>query len=149
MPKTAIVILNWNGRHMLERFLPSVVQHCPENAEVGIADNGSTDDSLAFLATNYPNLRAIALDSNYGFAEGYNRAIAQIEADYYVLLNDDVEVTPHWVEPIVEMMEQDATIAMAQPKMLMFDQRDTFEYAGGAGGGNRLRVLSDRVQQQH
>ena len=134
MPKTAIVILNWNGRHMLERFLPSVVQHCPENAEVVIADNGSTDDSLAFLATNYPNLRAIALDSNYGFAEGYNRAIAQIEADYYVLLNDDVEVTPHWVEPIVEMMEQDATIAMAQPKMLMFDQRDTFEYAGGAGG---------------
>lgn len=134
MPKTAIVILNWNGRHMLERFLPSVTSHCPDDAEVVIADNGSTDDSLEFLNTHYPTLRTISLDRNYGFAEGYNRAIAQIDADYYVLLNDDVEVTPNWVGPVVAMMEQDSTIAMAQPKMLMYDQRDTFEYAGGAGG---------------
>lgn len=131
--KIAVVILNWNGRKMLERFLPSVVEHSAP-AEVVIADNGSTDDSLAFLSTHYPNLRVIAFDCNYGFAEGYNRALAQIEADYYVLLNDDVEVTPHWVEPVVAMMESDERVAVAQPKLLMYDQRDTFEYAGAAGG---------------
>ena len=131
--KIAVVILNWNGRKMLERFLPSVVEHSAP-AEVIIADNGSTDDSLAFLSAHYPTLRVIAFDCNYGFAEGYNKALAQIDADYYVLLNDDVEVTPHWVEPVVEMMERDATIAVAQPKLLMYDQRDTFEYAGAAGG---------------
>ena len=116
---------------MLERFLPSVTAHTA--GEVIIADNGSTDDSLSFLAEAYPALRVIALDRNYGFAEGYNRAIAQVEADYYVLLNDDVEVTPHWVEPVIEQMEAQGA-AIAQPKLLMFDQRDTFEYAGGAGG---------------
>ena len=118
---------------MLERFLPSVVEHSAP-AEVVVADNGSTDDSLAFLATHYPNLRVIAFDCNYGFAEGYNRALAQIEADYYVLLNDDVEVTPHWVEPVVAMMEADERVAVAQPKLLMYDQKETFEYAGAAGG---------------
>ena len=131
--KIAVVILNWNGRKMLERFLPSVVEHSAP-AEVVVADNGSTDDSLAFLATHYPNLRVIAFDCNYGFAEGYNRALAQIEADYYVLLNDDVEVTPHWVEPVVAMMEADERVAVAQPKLLMYDQKETFEYAGAAGG---------------
>lgn len=131
--KIAVVILNWNGRKMLERFLPSVVA-LSAPAEVVVADNGSTDDSLAFLATHYPTLRVIPFDRNYGFAEGYNRALAQIDADYYVLLNDDVEVTPHWVEPVVEMMERAADIAVAQPKLLMYDQRDTFEYAGAAGG---------------
>lgn len=131
--KIAVVILNWNGRKMLERFLPSVVEHSAP-AEVVVADNGSTDDSLAFLATHYPNLRVIAFDCNYGFAEGYNRALAQIEADYYVLLNDDVEVTPHWVEPVVAMMESDERVAVAQPKLLMYDQKETFEYAGAAGG---------------
>lgn len=134
MPRVAIVILNWNGRKMLERFLPSVTEHCPAYAEVIVADNGSTDDSLAFLADRYPTLRTIALDRNYGFADGYNRALVEVDADYFVLLNDDVEVTPHWVEPIIELMDSDATIGMAQPKMLMYDQRDTFEYAGGAGG---------------
>lgn len=131
--KIAVVILNWNGRKMLERFLPSVVEHSAP-AEVVIADNGSTDDSLAFLSTHYPNLRVIAFDCNYGFAEGYNRALAQIDADYYVLLNDDVEVTPHWVEPVVAMMESDERVAVAQPKLLMYDQKETFEYAGAAGG---------------
>lgn len=131
--KIAVVILNWNGRHMLERFLPSVVAHSAP-AEVVVADNGSTDDSLTFLASHYPTLRVIPFDRNYGFAEGYNRALAQIDADYYVLLNDDVEVTPHWVEPVVAMMEQQPQVAVAQPKLLMFDQRDTFEYAGAAGG---------------
>lgn len=131
---TAVVILNWNGKHMMERFLPSVVANTTGNAEVVIADNGSTDDSIEFLKANYPTLRIVQLDKNYGFAEGYNRALAQIEADCYVLLNDDVEVTPHWVEPVVEQMEKHPDTAIVQPKLLMYDQRDTFEYAGGAGG---------------
>ena len=131
--KTAVVILNWNGRHMLECFLPSVTAHTTGDAEVIIADNGSTDDSLAFLQQHYPTLRIIALDRNYGFADGYNKALAQVEADYYVLLNDDVEVTPGWVDKVVAMMDQQPDVAIAQPKLMMYDQRDTFEYAGGAG----------------
>ena len=131
---TAVVILNWNGKKMLERFLPSVTAHTTGDTEVVIADNGSTDDSLAFLASEYPTLRVIALDTNYGFAEGYNRALAQIEADCYVLLNDDVEVTPGWIEPVVAQLERNPQTAVCQPKLLMYDQRDTFEYAGGAGG---------------
>ncbi len=131
---TAVVILNWNGRHMLEKFLPSVTANTTGDAEVIIADNGSTDDSIAFLQTHYPTLRVIRLDKNYGFADGYNRALAQVDADYYVLLNDDVEVTPHWVEPVIEQMQQHPQTAICQPKLLMYDQRDTFEYAGAAGG---------------
>ena len=119
---------------MLERFLPSVTAHTTGDAEVVIADNGSTDDSLAFLAAEYPTLRVVTMDTNYGFAEGYNRALAQIEADYYVLLNDDVEVTPGWIEPVIAQMERNPQTAVCQPKLLMYDQRDTFEYAGGAGG---------------
>lgn len=126
---------------MLEKFLPSVVEHtvfvddkAHLKSEVIIADNGSTDDSLSFLQQHYPDLRIIALDKNYGFAEGYNRALAQVKADYYVLLNDDVEVTPNWIQPVVEQLEMNQNTAIAQPKLLMFDQRDTFEYAGGAGG---------------
>ncbi len=133
MKKTAIVILNWNGRPMLERFLPSVVA-CSGDAEVVVADNGSTDDSVDFLSRQYPQLRLIRFDRNYGFAEGYNRALAQVEADYYVLLNSDVECTPGWIGPVVEMMEREPGVAVAQPKLLMYDQKDTFEYAGGAGG---------------
>lgn len=132
--KIAVVILNWNGRKMLEQFLPSVVSQCPDNAEVIIADNGSTDDSVRFLTANYPSLRIIQLERNYGFADGYNKAFEQIEADYYILLNDDVEVPPHWIEPVIQQMEQSPNIAVAQPKLLMYHQRDTFEYAGGAGG---------------
>ena len=132
--KTAVVILNWNGKHMLERFLPSVTAHTTGDAEVVIADNGSTDDSLAFLHEQYPTLRVIPLDKNYGFADGYNRALAQIKADYYVLLNDDVEVTPNWIEPVIAQMRRNPQTAICQPKLLMYDQRDTFEYAGGAGG---------------
>lgn len=131
---TAIVILNWNGRKMLELFLPSVTTCCCENDEVIIADNGSTDDSLSWLSATYPSLRVIALDKNYGFAEGYNRALQQVDADYFVLLNDDVEVTPGWTQPIVKLLENSPNAAIAQPKLLMYHQRDTFEYAGGAGG---------------
>ncbi len=134
----AVVILNWNGRGMLERFLPSVIENSQTDggysSEVIVADNGSTDDSVAFLRECYPQLRLILLDKNYGFAEGYNKALAQVEADYYVLLNSDVECTSHWIEPVVEMMEREEKVAIAQPKLLMYDQKDTFEYAGGAGG---------------
>ena len=152
MKHVAVVILNWNGRTMLERFLPSVMRYSlldqgaeagwqvPHEAEmelsseVVVADNGSTDDSLAFLRDNYPSVRLIELDRNYGFAEGYNKALAQVEADYYVLLNSDVECTPHWIQPVVAMMEREENVAIAQPKLLMFDRKNTFEYAGGAGG---------------
>ena len=142
--KVAIVILNWNGRGMLERFMPSVVKYSHRqhfsvldtdfDTEVVVADNVSSDDSLPFLQQNYPDVPLVLLDRNYGFAEGYNKALAQVEADYYVLLNSDVECTPNWIQPVVEMMERDPQVAIAQPKLLMYDQKDTFEYAGGAGG---------------
>ena len=132
--KTAVVILNWNGRPMLERFLPSVVEHTTGDAEVIIADNGSTDDSIAFLKAHYPTIRLILMDRNYGFAEGYNRALSQIDAEYYVLLNDDVEVTPGWVDKVVTLMDTNSSIAIAQPLLRMFDERTRFEYAGGTGG---------------
>ena len=133
MKKTAVVILNWNGRSMLERFMPSVVQHS-SCADIIVADNGSTDDSVAFMQQNYPQVQLILFDKNYGFAEGYNKALEQVETDYYVLLNSDVECTPNWIEPVVAMMDAEPDIAVAQPKLLMYDQKDTFEYAGGAGG---------------
>lgn len=132
--QTAVVILNWNGRHMMEKFLPSVTAYTTGDAEVVIADNGSTDDSIEFLHTHYPSLRIIQLDHNHGFAEGYNRALALLDAEYFVLLNDDVEVTPGWIEPVIAQMRQNPQTAICQPKLLMYDQRDTFEYAGAAGG---------------
>lgn len=142
--KVAIVILNWNGRGMLERFMPSVVKYSHRqhfslldtdfDTEVVVADNGSSDDSLPFLQQNYPDVPLVLLDSNYGFAEGYNKALAQVEADYYVLLNSDVECTPRWIEPVIRIMDANSRIAVMQPKLLMYDSKDTFEYAGGAGG---------------
>lgn len=133
MKRIAVVILNWNGQAMLERFLPSVVAHSGA-ADIVVADNGSSDNSVAFLREHYPQVQLITLDKNYGFAEGYNKALAQVEADYYVLLNSDVECTPQWIEPVVAMMDREPQVAIAQPKLLMYDQKDTFEYAGGAGG---------------
>ena len=130
----AIVILNWNGRKMLEQFMPSVVAHSTDVARIVVADNASTDDSVDFLRTNYPQITILQNDKNYGFAEGYNKALAQVQADYYVILNSDVEVTPHWIEPVVELMESDDRIAICQPKLLSYYNRDDFEYAGGAGG---------------
>ena len=123
---------------MMERFLPSVMEHSlsDENLKVSVvvADNGSTDDSVAFVREHFPQVQLVLLDKNYGFAEGYNKAFAQVDADYYVLLNSDVECTPHWIVPVVEMMERNPQVAIAQPKLMMYDQKDTFEYAGGAGG---------------
>ena len=139
----AVVILNWNGRSMLERFMPSVVKYSHNlqfaadntfHSEVVVADNGSTDDSVAFLEAQYPDVQVLRLDRNYGFAEGYNKALAQVEADYYVLLNSDVECTPRWLEAPVRIMDANPGIAVMQPKLLMYDSKDTFEYAGGAGG---------------
>lgn len=132
--KVAIVILNWNGRNMLAKYLPTVLEFSREDAEVIVADNASTDDSLEWLRNNYPNLRTIALDRNYGFAEGYNRALSQIESKYYVLLNSDVLVTHHWLTPLVEEMDVHADIAACQPKLLSMVDNDAFEYAGASGG---------------
>jgi len=133
-PTIAIVILNWNGRKYLEQFLPSVIASSYPAKEVIVADNASTDDSLPFLRENYPQVRIIALDRNYGFAKGYNEALRQVKSDYYVLLNSDVEVAPDWIGPILDLMEKDPSIGACQPKIRRWDNRELFEYAGAAGG---------------
>lgn len=132
--KVAIVILNWNGKKHLEQFLPSVLASSYPYSEIIVADNASTDDSISFLSSVYPSVRIIRLTQNYGFAKGYNEALKQIEAKYYVLLNSDVQVKPDWLEPIVHLMETDPSIAACQPKILSFSDHSSFEYAGGAGG---------------
>ncbi|WP_219921547.1 glycosyltransferase family 2 protein [Rufibacter sp. XAAS-G3-1] len=129
----AVVILNWNGRRWLEQFLPSVLQNSPET-EVIVADNASTDDSVAFLRQHYPQVRLIQLEENLGFCEGYNQALRQVDATYYVLLNSDVEVTLNWLVPMADLLEKNPQIAACQPKIKSFHQRSHFEYAGAAGG---------------
>lgn len=133
MDKVAVVILNYNGRSYLEKFLPSVVQHS-KRAKVWIVDNCSTDDSIAFISENFPTVNQIALDTNGGYSKGYNLGLEQINAEYFVLLNSDVEVTKDWITPIITMMDEDGTIAAAQPKVLDFNNKDRFEYAGAGGG---------------
>lgn len=133
-PKVAIVILNWNGRAFLQQFLPSVLASTYKNFELIVADNASTDDSLQFLSTNYPSITQIALEKNWGFAQGYNEALKQVQADYFLLLNSDVEVTGGWIEPMVRLLEEDKSIAACQPKILSYHQKESFEYAGAAGG---------------
>lgn len=132
--KTAIVILNWNGRKMMERFLPTVLKYSRNDAEVWVADNASTDGSMEMLAQKFPEVKTLVLDRNYGFADGYNRALRQIEADYYVLLNSDVEVTHHWLTPLQEYMDTHDDVAACQPKLLSESDKDSFEYAGASGG---------------
>jgi len=135
MIKVAVVILNWNGKHYLEQFLPSVVENSSsELAEIWVADNGSTDDSLDFIKTNFKTVKLIEFEKNYGFTGGYNRALKEIKAEFYVLLNSDIEVTPDWLQPIISQMESDAKIGAAMPKLLSFHSKDEFEYAGAAGG---------------
>lgn len=135
MDKVAIVILNWNGRHFLEKFLPSVVQNSKMNGvKVYVADNYSSDDSLAFVENTFPETGIIRLDRNYGFAGGYNRALMQIEAEYFMLLNSDVQVTTNWLKPLIETMDANPLLAACSPKIKAFDQPDFFEYAGAAGG---------------
>lgn len=130
----SIVILNWNGAAMLRRFLPSVIQHSAESADIVVADNASTDDSVEVLKTEFPGVRIISLDKNYGFAEGYNRALQQVESDFYLLLNSDVEVTDGWLTPLLDFMASHPECAACQPKLLAETARDTFEYAGACGG---------------
>jgi hypothetical protein len=129
----SVIILNWNGAAMLRRYLPSVVANTPE-AEIIVADNGSTDDSLAVLANEFPSVRTIVLDRNYGFAEGYNRAIALIDSEYVVLLNSDVEVTSNWLAPLLAYMDTHPDVAAVQPKIRSDRNRAFFEHAGAAGG---------------
>jgi len=134
MDKVAIVILNWNGAEMLKRYLPGVMMYSRDEATVYVADNASTDDSTAWLKENFPEVRLIVLEKNWGFAEGYNKALAQIEAEYYLLLNSDIEVTHHWLTPLIEFMDAHPDVAACQPKLLSIFDRDRFEYAGACGG---------------
>ena len=133
-PKVAIVILNWNGRKYLQQFLPAVLASSYANAEVIVADNASTDDSVIFLKENYPDVPVIRLEVNHGFSRGYNECLKKIKSDYYVLLNSDVEVVPGWIEPIIELMENDPEIGACQPKLLSYTSKQLFEYAGASGG---------------
>lgn len=133
-PKVAVVILNWNGRHLLERFLPPVLKYSNGLAEVIVADNGSDDDSLAFMASDFPEVRVISMQENAGFAGGYNKALAGLDADYYVLLNSDIEVSEGWIEPCIALMEALPGVAACQPKIRALDDPACFEYAGAAGG---------------
>ena len=134
MEKLAIVILNWNGEQMLRTYLPTVMRYSREEAVVYVADNASTDGSLAFLKRDYPQCRLIELEKNWGFAEGYNQALKMIDAEYYLLLNSDIEVTHHWLTPMIEYMDNHAEVAACQPKLLSIYDRDRFEYAGASGG---------------
>ena len=133
--QTAVVILNWNGEKFLQQFLPVLLKFTtnPET-EIIVADNASTDSSVELLKNEFPTVRTIVLDKNYGFAGGYNKALAYIEADFYVLLNSDVEVTENWLDPIVSYMVNHEDIAACQPKILSYYNRTHFEYAGAAGG---------------
>lgn len=133
MSSVAIVILNWNGRDFLQKFLPTVVANS-NNHEIIVADNDSTDDSIDFLKTNFPEIRIIQNESNGGFAKGYNDALNLVESDYYILLNSDIEVTQNWVEPMLEHLEKNKQIAGCQPKILAYHDKSKFEHAGASGG---------------
>ena len=135
MKKVAVIILNWNGLALLEKFLPSVCRYTnPELADIIIADNGSDDNSIAWIQKNHPEVKIMAFPKNYGYAEGYNRAIKALEYEYVVLLNSDVEATPAWIEPLVEYCDKNRDVAACQPKLKAYRQKDYFEYAGAAGG---------------
>jgi hypothetical protein len=134
MDKVAIVILNWNGANMLAQYLPTVLKYSRDEAVVYVADNASTDNSVELLTTQFRECRLILLDKNWGFAEGYNKALRQIKAEYYLLLNSDIEVTHHWLTPLIELMDIRKDVAACQPKLLSIHNRDLFEYAGACGG---------------
>ena len=133
--KLSVVILNWNGRKHLERYLPSVMEHTQgDGVEVVVADNGSTDDSLPWLRLTYPDVRVVRLDRNYGFAGGYNRALREVDGDYVLLLNSDVEVAAGWWQPLVAVLDAERDVAVVAPKLRADKERDKFEYAGASGG---------------
>ncbi len=134
-PKAAVVILNYNGKHWLEQFLPGVIAGTPaDDAEIIVADNASTDDSVSFLQSHFPDIRVIQNSNNNGYAGGYNEALSHVKSEYYILLNSDVEVSPGWVSQVIRYMEQDELMAACQPKILSYHERNKFEYAGAAGG---------------
>ncbi len=130
----AVIILNWNGRKFLEQFLPALIRFSQDDAEIIVADNASTDDSIAFLQESFPTVRIIRNPSNGGFAMGYNLALQQVRADFYILLNSDIEVTENWIRPVISLMEEDDRIAACQPKIRSYYEPKKFEYAGAAGG---------------
>ena len=133
--KVSVVILNWNGCGMLRTFLPSVIRYSEgEGIEVCVADNGSTDDSVDMLRREFPSVRTILLEQNHGFADGYNLALQQVDAEYVVLLNSDVEVTEHWLEPMIAYLDTHPEVAACQPKIRSQRQKEYFEYAGASGG---------------
>jgi len=133
-PSVAVVILNWNGKAYLEQFLPGILQSKYDNLQIIVGDNASTDDSVAFVQEKFPSVKIIRNEVNYGFAGGYNKVLERVDADYFILLNSDVEVTPNWIQPVIDLMESDTTIAAAQPKIKWYNDKNQFEYAGAAGG---------------
>jgi len=133
-PEVSIVILNWNGKLFLQQFLPSVINSTYPRKRIIVADNGSTDDSVAFLKLNFPAIEILESPVNEGYAKGYNTALQKIQSDYFVLLNSDIEVSPGWIEPIISLMQTNTEIAACQPKILSYSAKDTFEYAGASGG---------------
>lgn len=156
--KTAVVILNWNGKSLFPRFLPSVIEHSSaDGVSIFVADNGSTDGSVEYLRQNFPRISVIELGENHGFPKGYNLALQQIEADIYVLLNSDVEVTAGWLAPCIRRFAENPQLGAIQPKILSYSERNRFEYAGAAGGyidkyGYPLcrgRILSEIEQDEH
>jgi GT2 family glycosyltransferase len=160
--KVSVIILNWNGKTLLETFLPYVLKNTPpDTAEIIVADNGSTDHSIAMLKEKFPSVRPVVFDKNYGFAEGYNRAISRINSTYTVLLNSDIEVTPGWLDAPLATLDADDSIAAVQPKIRSRRNRNHFEYAGASGGfidkygypycrGRILHVIEeDRGQYDH
>jgi GT2 family glycosyltransferase len=134
MTKIAIVILNWNGEAFLKDFLKTLLERTPWWAEIVVADNASTDNSVAFVRENFPQVRIILNEENYGFSKGYNIALRQIESEYYCLLNSDVEVSQNWLEPIINFLDEHTEVAVCQPKLLSFSEKELFEYAGASGG---------------
>lgn len=133
MKKIAVVILNWNGVKLLEQFLPSVIQYSPE-ATIYVADNASTDNSVSFVEQNFPSVKIVKNTNNFGFAQGYNEALKDIDEEIYALVNSDIEVTENWLKPILETFENEPETAIIQPKILDFKNKEYFEYAGAAGG---------------
>jgi GT2 family glycosyltransferase len=134
MVKTAVVILNWNGIGFLKKFLPTVIEFSADsNTQIVVADNCSTDGSADWVESNHGDVRLIKLDMNHGFAGGYNRALSQVDAEYFVLLNSDIEVTPGWLNPLTEYMERNPDVASCQPKVLSYNRKDYFEHAGAGG----------------
>ena len=132
--KTAIVILNWNGQKLLEQFLPSIVNFSLQHADIYVADNASTDDSIAFIKKYYPSVKIIENTTNGGYSKGYNDALQAVEADIYCLINSDIEVTENWISPILAVFKNEEKTAIIQPKILDFKDKTKFEYAGAGGG---------------